>query len=66
MNTDLVLDAINQAIFARRREGVKDLSGLIHHNDYAEVRVKPRTHDMACTDRVPQRVPRLNVSVFGG
>ena len=33
MTTDLVLDAINQAIFARRREGVKDLSGLIHHND---------------------------------
>jgi putative transposase len=33
MTTDLVLDAINQAIFTRRREGVKDLSGLIHHND---------------------------------
>jgi len=33
MTTDLVLDAINQAIITRRREGVKDLSGLIHHND---------------------------------
>ena len=33
MTTDLVLDAINQAIFTRHREGVKDLSGLIHHND---------------------------------
>jgi len=42
-----VLDAINQAIFTRRREGVKDLSGLIHHNDYAEVFVKPRTREMA-------------------
>ena len=52
MNTDLVLDAINQAIFARRREGVKDLSGLIHHNGYAEVFVKPRTREMACLGRV--------------
>jgi putative transposase len=33
MTTDLVLDAINQAIFTRRQEGVKDFSGLIHHND---------------------------------
>ena len=46
MTTDLVLDAINQAIFARRREGVKDLSGLIHHNDagaqYTAVRFTDR------------------------
>ncbi len=33
MTTDLVLDAINHAIFTRRREGVRNLSGLIHHND---------------------------------
>ena len=33
MTTDLVLAAINQAIFIRKREGVKDLTGLIHHND---------------------------------
>ncbi len=33
MTTDLVLDAINQAISTRHREGVKDFSGLIHHND---------------------------------
>ena len=33
MTTDLVLAAINQAIFTRKREGVKDLTGLIHHND---------------------------------
>ncbi len=42
MTTDLVHDAISQAIFTRRREGVKNLSGLIHHNDagsqYAAVR----------------------------
>ena len=46
MSTDLVLDAINQAIFARRREGVKDFSGLIHHNDagsqYTSVRFTDR------------------------
>ena len=46
MSTDLVLDAINQAIFTRRREGVKDLSRLIHHNDagsqYTSVRFTER------------------------
>ena len=46
MTTDLVLDAISQAIFTRRREGVKDLSGLIHHNDagnqYTAVRFTDR------------------------
>ena len=46
MTTDLVLDAINQAIFTRHREGVKDLSGLIHHNDagsqYTSVRFTAR------------------------
>jgi putative transposase len=46
MSTDLVLDAINQAIFTRRREGVKDLSRLIHHNDagsqYTAVRFTER------------------------
>ena len=46
MTTDLVLDAINQAIFTRRREGVKDFSGLIHHNDagsqYTSVRFTDR------------------------
>ena len=46
MTTDLVLDAINQATFTRYREGVKDLSGLIHHNDagsqYTSVRFTER------------------------
>ena len=46
MTTDLVLDAINQAIFTRRRQGVKDLSGLIHHSDagaqYTSVRFTER------------------------
>lgn len=33
MTTPLVLDAIEHAIWTRTREGVTDLSGLIHHND---------------------------------
>jgi putative transposase len=33
MRTELVLDALEQAIWTRRREGVEDLSGLIHHHD---------------------------------
>lgn len=33
MTTPLVLDAIEQAIWTRQREGVTDLTGLIHHND---------------------------------
>jgi putative transposase len=33
MKTALVLDALEQAVWARRREGFAELSGLIHHND---------------------------------
>jgi putative transposase len=33
MATPLVLDVIEHAIWTRGREGVTDLSGLIHHND---------------------------------
>jgi putative transposase len=33
MRTDLVLDAIEQAIWTRQREGVTNLAGLIHHHD---------------------------------
>ncbi len=33
MRTDLVLDAIEQAIWTRQREGVTNLAGLVHHND---------------------------------
>jgi putative transposase len=31
--TSLVLDALEQAVWARAREGVADLTGLIHHSD---------------------------------
>ena len=33
MTTPLVLDCLEQAIWTRQREGVSDLSGLIHHTD---------------------------------
>jgi putative transposase len=33
MHTPLVLDALEQAIWARGRAGVSDLTGLVHHND---------------------------------
>lgn len=33
MTTDLVLDTLEMAIWSRRRDGVTDLSGLIHHTD---------------------------------
>jgi putative transposase len=33
MRTALVLDALEQALWTRRRQGRADLAGLIHHND---------------------------------
>ncbi len=33
MRTELVLDALEQAIWTRTREGVSDLAGLVCHHD---------------------------------
>ena len=33
MTTDLVLDTLEMAIWTRGRDGVIDLSGLVHHTD---------------------------------
>jgi putative transposase len=33
MKTALVLDALEQALWTRRRDGRRDLAGLIHHTD---------------------------------
>lgn len=33
MKTVLVLDALEQAMWTRRRDGFADLRGLVHHND---------------------------------
>ena len=33
MTTDIVLDAVEQAIWTRARVGITNLAGLVHHND---------------------------------
>jgi len=33
MRTALVLDALEMALWTRHRDGITDLSGLIHHHD---------------------------------
>ena len=33
MRTQLVLDALEQAVWVRRREGIDNLAGLVHHTD---------------------------------
>jgi putative transposase len=33
MKTALVLDALEQAVWTRGRDGIADLSGLVHHTD---------------------------------
>jgi putative transposase len=33
MKTALVLDALEQALWVRRRDGARDLAGLVHHTD---------------------------------
>jgi putative transposase len=33
MSTDLVLDCLEHAVWTRRRHGVADLTGLVHHTD---------------------------------
>lgn len=33
MTTDLVLDCLEMAVWARAKTGVSDLSGLVHHTD---------------------------------
>jgi putative transposase len=33
MRTELVLDALEMAIWTRARAGVADLTGLVHHTD---------------------------------
>jgi len=45
LRSDLAIDALEMAIWARRHES---LDGLIHHTDYAEVVVKPENLRMAC------------------
>lgn len=43
MTTPLVLDALEHEIFTRTQERINNLDGLVAHNDYAEVDVKPNS-----------------------
>jgi len=55
MRTDLVLDSIEQAIWTRARDGVTDLSGLVHHNDAGSQVHLDRVH------RTPRRGRRRRI-----
>jgi len=44
MRTALVLDAIEQAIWTRAREGISELAGLVHHNDAGSQTGLDRVH----------------------
>ena len=60
MRTDLVLDALEQAIWTRRREGVTDLSGLVCHHDAAA-----QYTSIAFTERVAAAVAAPSVGTVG-
>ena len=49
MTTALVLDALEQAVWTRRRDGVANLAGLVHHNDAGS-----QYTSIAFTDRLAQ------------
>jgi transposase InsO family protein len=51
MSTQLVLDAVEHAIWTRGRRGVTDLGGVIHHADAGRkgaLRVDPDDHSRGC------------------
>ena len=51
MPTELPLDALEMALWVRGRAG-QDVSGVVHHSDYAEPCVKPRNRGFACVGGV--------------
>ena len=54
MNTQLVLDAVEQALWTRSRKGVTELTGLVHHTDTGS-----QYTAIAYTDRHRRRQLRL-------
>jgi len=46
LRTDLALDALDMGLWNRQRAG-RDVTGLVHHSDYAEPCVKPRNRSFA-------------------
>jgi transposase InsO family protein len=66
LRTDLALDALNMGLWTRAHDG-HDTNDLVHHSDYAEVGVKPRSRGLACACGVGRLIPRLNgVVLIGG
>ena len=53
MRTALVLDALEQALWARRRDGRGDLAGLVHHTDAGQAIHLNRVHRTAGRRRRP-------------
>jgi putative transposase len=75
MTTPLVLDALEMALWTRRKDGVIDLTGLVHHNDAGSHldRVHPAPHRRRrrrlgrvrrrCLRQRPGRVPHGRLQV---
>ena len=67
MMTPLVLDAIEQSIWTRQRDGVMDLTGVVHHNDRGNTPpcVLPRRWRSKDSPRRSERsATRMTVSLF--
>ncbi|MHB8293576.1 MAG: DDE-type integrase/transposase/recombinase [Acidimicrobiales bacterium] len=48
LRANLAIDALEMGLHARSR--TEKLTGLVHHSDYAEVRVRPRNRGVACVE----------------
>ncbi len=60
MTTPLVLDALEHAIWTRTREGITDLTGLVHHNDRGS-----QYTSIALTDRLVEAGIDASVGAVG-
>lgn len=56
LRTDLALDALEQGVWTRQRQGRRDLAGLIHHSDrgvqYLSIRYTERLEELGITASV--------------
>jgi hypothetical protein len=54
--TALVLDALEQAVWTRARDGIADLSGLVHHTDAGPAdRIRDKSACLLRYDRTSMR-----------
>jgi putative transposase len=60
MRTNLVLDTIEQAIWTRHREGITDLTGVIHHHDDGS-----QYMSIAFTERLAEAGVDISVGAVG-